>query len=182
MEDENCVFCMIVDGKIPAKKVYDDALMIGVLDINPASKGHMIMIPKKHYNNLYEIPQDEFLQYYSIARAVGYAIMLALAPNNVDILYTKELTKGTVTPHAIIHLLPRYDDDTINHVWQPLKLEESDFAAIGNAIESAIEKVKGVDMPKAPEKPAEEIKKQESPKPIEEKKPGITITKKVVVF
>ena len=176
MEEEKCVFCMIINGKIPSKQVYDDPLLIGVLDINPASKGHVIIIPKKHYGNLYEIPQEEFLQYSSVARAVGYAIMLALAPNNVEMLYTKELTKGNVTPHAIIHLIPRYDDDTVNHVWQPQKLGENDFAAIENAIRSAIDKVKTVDGPKKSEKPVEEVKKPE------EKKPDITLNKKVVVF
>ncbi len=182
MEDEKCVFCMIVSGKIPSKEVYNDQSMIGVLDINPASKGHVIMIPKKHYSNIYEIPQDEFLQYVSVSRAVGYAIMLALAPNNVEMIYTKELTKGNVTPHAIIHLIPRYGDDTINHIWQPQKMEENDFIAIGNSIKSAIEKVKGSEMEKHTPEPVQEIKKTEEPKKTEETSPQIDIKKKVVVF
>ena len=181
MEEENCIFCKIAGKKIPSKEVYEDSLVMGVLDINPASKGHVIIIPKKHYNNLYEIPQEEFLGYVSVARAVGYAILLALAPNNVELLYTKELTKGTVTPHALIHLLPRYDDDSINHVWQPQKLEESDFTAIANAIKSAIERVKTTEPVKL-EKPAvEEVKKTENT--VKEEKPPQTIIKrKVVVF
>ena len=166
---------MIVNGKIPSKQVYDDPLVIGVLDINPASKGHVIMIPKKHYGNVYEMPQEEFLQYSSIGRAVGYAIMLALAPNDVEMIYTKELTKGNITPHAITHLIPRYDDDTINHIWQPQKLDESEFTAISNAIKSAIEKVKNADTPKKSEKVEEKPKN-------EEKKPSVEINKKVVVF
>ena len=138
------------------------------------------MIPKKHYNNIYEIPQEEFLQYMSVARAVGYAILLSLAPNNVEMLYTKELTKGSVTPHALIHLIPRYDDDTVNHVWQPQKMEESDFTAVENAIKSAIEKVKSTDVQK-PAKPAsEEQKKPENE--AKENKPQINIPRKVVVF
>ncbi len=171
---------MIASKKVPAKEVYEDQLLIGVLDINPASKGHVIMIPKKHYNNIYEIPQEEFLQYMSVARAVGYAILLSLAPNNVEMLYTKELTKGSVTPHALIHLIPRYDDDTVNHVWQPQKMEESDFTAVENAIKSAIEKVKSTDVQK-PAKPAsEEQKKPENE--AKENKPQINIPRKVVVF
>ena len=171
---------MIASKKIPAKEVYEDEMLIGVLDINPASKGHVIMIPKKHYNNIYEIPQEEFLQYMSVARAVGYAILLSLAPNNVEMLYTKELTKGSVTPHALIHLIPRYNDDTINHVWQPQKMEESDFTAVENAIKSAIEKVKSADVQK-PAKPAnEEQKKPENA--VKENKPQINIPRKVVVF
>ncbi|MCL4398681.1 MAG: HIT domain-containing protein [Candidatus Parvarchaeota archaeon] len=180
MEEEKCVFCMIASKKVPAKEVYEDQMIMGVLDINPASKGHVIMIPKKHYNNIYEIPQDEFLQYVSVARAVGYAILLSLAPNNVEMLYTKELTKGSITPHALIHLIPRYNDDTINHVWQPQKMEESDFVAIENAIKSAIEKVKAAETQK-PAKPAvEEQKKPENG--VKEVKPQINISRKVVVF
>lgn len=180
MEEEKCIFCMIASKKVPAKEVYEDPMVIGVLDINPASKGHVIMIPKKHYNNIYEMPQDEFLQYMSVARAVGYAILLSLAPNNVEMLYTKELTKGSITPHALIHLIPRYNDDTINHVWQPQKIEESDFIAVENAIKSAIEKVKSAEAPK-PSKPAtEEQKKPENI--VKENKPQINIPRKVVVF
>ncbi len=172
---------MIASKKIPAKEVYEDEMLIGVLDINPASKGHVIMIPKKHYNNIYEIPQEEFLQYMSVARAVGYAILLSLAPNNVEMLYTKELTKGSVTPHALIHLIPRYNDDTINHVWQPQKMDESDFTAVENAIKSAIEKVKSTDIQKPAAKPVnEEQKKPENE--VKENKPQINIPRKVVVF
>lgn len=180
MEEEKCIFCMIASKKVPAKEIYEDPMIMGVLDINPASKGHVIMIPKKHYNNIYEMPQEEFLQYLSVARAVGYAILLSLAPNNVEMLYTKELTKGSVTPHALIHLIPRYNDDTVNHVWQPQKMEENDFTAVENAIKSAIEKVKSTDVQK-PVKPAnEEQKKPENV--VKENKPQINIPRKVVVF
>lgn len=171
---------MIANKKVPSKEVYEDEMVMGVLDINPASKGHVIMIPKKHYNNIYEMPQDEFLQYISVARAVGYAILLSLAPDNVEMLYTKELTKGSVTPHALIHLIPRYNDDTVNHVWQPQKMEESDFTAIGNAIKSAIEKVKAAEVPQTEKKAVEEPKKPDNT--VKEEKPQININRKVVVF
>ncbi|EFD92333.1 MAG: histidine triad (HIT) protein [Candidatus Parvarchaeum acidophilus ARMAN-5] len=186
MDEEKCVFCMIINGNIPAKKVYEDQLVLGILDINPASKGHVIMIPKKHYGNIYEVPMNEFLQLCNLTRAIGYAIMLALAPNNVEMLYTKELTKGNITPHALIHLIPRYDDDTVNHVWQPQKLIESDFTAIENAIKDAIEGVKNADAESTTEKPIEkpvnETKKPEAPGKIDEDKPIVNINRKVVVF
>jgi len=180
MEEEKCIFCMIASKKVPAKEVYEDSMIVGVLDINPASKGHVIMIPKKHYNNIYEMPQQEFLEYISVARAVGYAILLSLAPDNVEMLYTKELTKGSVTPHAIIHLIPRYNNDSINHVWQPQKMEESDFIAVENTIKSAIEKVKVAEVPKPAKPAAEEQKKPENT--VKENRPQIDIKRKVVVF
>ncbi len=182
MEEDKCVFCMIVAKKIPSKIVYEDQALLGIMDINPASKGHIIMIPKKHYNNIYEIPQDEFLQYMNVTRAVGYAILLSLAPNNVELLYTKELTKGSITPHALIHLIPRYNEDTINHVWQPLKMEESDFTAIANAIKSAIEQVKNAEVPK-PTNNVKTVAETSTEKPKEEeKKTPPNLIKKVVVF
>ena len=108
------------------------------------------------------------------------AILLSLAPNNVEMLYTKELTKGNVTPHALIHLIPRYNDDTINHVWQPQKMEESDFIAVENTIKSAIEKVKSAEAPKPTKQAAEEQKKPENA--VKENKPPINIQRKIVVF
>lgn len=182
MEGEKCVFCMIANKAVQSKGVYEDAMILGALDINPASKGHVIMIPKKHYNNMYEMPQDEFLQYISVARAVGYAILLSLAPNNVEMLYTKELTKGNVTPHALIHLIPRYNDDTVNHVWQPQKLDDSEATAIENAIKSAIDKVKTAETPKPAKTPVEEPKKHDEDAETAENKPKVDLKRRVVVF
>ncbi|MCL5016761.1 MAG: HIT family protein [Candidatus Parvarchaeota archaeon] len=174
-DNEKCVFCMIASKRIPSNPVYEDEAFIAVLDINPASKGHCLLIPKAHYNSLYEAPQNVYLQIMSLARAIGYALLISQGATNVDLIYTQELIKGNVTPHSIIHIIPRYKDDTINYTWQPNKLTKEELEAIANEIKSAIEKVK------EGEKPVEQPPQQKQAPPPPEEKP-IQLDVKPVVF
>ncbi len=182
MAEGKCVFCSIAAGQIPSKVVYQDDAVTSVLDINPASKGHTLVIPKQHFNSIYEIPQNQFLQIMAVADAVGYSILLAQAPKNVDMLYTQEIVKGNVTPHALIHLIPRYDEDSINYAWNPEKLTEEELDSIANGIVQAIEKVRASEKPVQPaEKRQEEAPKKQEIPPAPEEKPK-EISRKIVVF
>jgi Diadenosine tetraphosphate (Ap4A) hydrolase and other HIT family hydrolases len=182
MTEEKCVFCSIANKQMPAKVLYEDEGITAVLDINPAGKGHTLVIPKQHYGSVYEMPQNQFLQFMAVADAIGYSIMLAQAPNNVDMLYTKELVKGNVTPHALIHLIPRYDDDSVSYAWAHQNVSEEEMTAIADSITATIEKVKANDQSAAQkESRREEPKKKPEEPPKEEEKPR-EISKKTVVF
>ncbi len=179
MDDSPCVFCSIASGEIKSYTVYEDALVLAVLDINPATKGHTIIVPKEHYNSLYEIPFQRYISILSVARAIAYALNLSMGCITVDMIYTQELRKGNVTPHAIIHAIPRYTDDTVNYVWQPAALQEEEATQMASMIKSAFDNVKNSEMPKPVE-----LQKQPPPAPHgqeEEKKP-VELRKKVVVF
>ncbi len=142
MEENKCIFCQIAAKTIKANIVYEDEILMGVLDINPATNGHVIIMPKNHYNSLYELPQNEYLALLSIARAIAYALVLSMGATNVDLVCTQELRKGTFTPHVLIHAIPRYSEDTVNYVWQPNPLSDEQASEISNAVRDAIEKVK----------------------------------------
>ena len=142
MEEKPCVFCAIASKSTKSYIVYEDDFIIGVLDINPASKGHTLLIPKKHYNSLYEMPQQEYMYLLSIARAVGYALMLSLSPSGVDILYTKELSKGNYNPHALLHIIPRFEEDKVAYVWEPVKFDDLTLSDTAASIRGVIESIK----------------------------------------
>ena len=193
MEEDNCIFCQIAAKAINSNIVYEDELTIAVLDINPATNGHTIIMPRTHFNSLYEMPQKDYLSLLSIARAVAYAILLSMGATNIDLVYTQELRKGNFTPHALIHAIPRYNDDTVNYVWQPKTIGPEDIAQFSAAISGAIEKVKSSgdtavtyspvqspaqSAPPITQKPKEENVK-EQPKPTE--KP-VELKKKIVIF
>lgn len=179
MEESPCVFCAIVSGQIKSKPIYEDDVVLAVLDINPATRGHTIIIPKEHYNSIYEMPQPRYLSVLSITRAVAFALKLSTGCETVDLVYTQELRKGNRTPHAIIHAIPRYEDDTVNYVWQPTQLQENEADEMAASIKNAFQNVKNSETP-------EPVKQQPAEKPVPEKEEPkeepLELKKKVVVF
>lgn len=101
---DNCVFCKIVNGELPAFRVYEDDLFLGLLDIFPVIEGHSILIPKKHYRWVYDVP--EFGLYWEAAKKIGLATLREM--NAYSINY---LTIGDEVPHAHIWIIPRQKAD-----------------------------------------------------------------------
>lgn len=102
----NCLFCKIVKSELPCYKVYEDKNYLAFLDINPASKGHTLVIPKKHYQWVYEV--ENFGDYWETALKVTKKIQRALKP-----IFISYFTHGILVPHAHIHIIPRYDKDKV---------------------------------------------------------------------
>jgi histidine triad (HIT) family protein len=180
MENSPCIFCSVASGEIKSHVVYEDEFIMAVLDISPATKGHTIIMPKEHYNSLYEIPMQRYIAILSTSRAIAYALNLSMGCTTVDMVYTQELIKGKLTPHALIHAIPRYSDDTVNYIWQPNPLQEEDAEQLAAAIRGAFENIKNEMTPV----PIEAPKQQPTPQPEqkkEEEKP-VELRKKVVVF
>lgn len=100
----NCIFCQIVAGSSPAFKIYEDDLFLGFLDIYPGTRGHTLVIPKKHYQWVYDVP--EFDKYWLVVLKITKAIQKALKP-----IFITYLTYGLHVPHAHIHILPRSEKD-----------------------------------------------------------------------
>lgn len=95
-----CVFCKIASGAFPCYKIYEDDLFFGFLDIHPRVVGHSILIPKKHYQWVYDVP--EFEQYWKSVLVITHVMKKALSP-----AFITYLTHGLEIPHAHIHILPR---------------------------------------------------------------------------
>jgi histidine triad (HIT) family protein len=118
---DDCIFCKIVKGEIPAFKVYEDNDFLAFLDINPISVGHTLLIPKKHYRWVYDVPN--FGEYWQVAQKIALSIKnSSLAPEFISFL-----TVGNEVPHAHIHITPRTGLDDIAPVFDNLpKLKPSD--------------------------------------------------------
>lgn len=118
---KNCIFCKIVKGEIPAYKVWEDKDYLAFLDINPQAKGHTLVIPKKHYRWVWDLPAGEaglpageaglpnFGGYFEKVREVERKIEKSLKPSWVEM---KVL--GIDVPHAHVHLIPHYDKEQKN--------------------------------------------------------------------
>lgn len=102
----NCLFCKIVKSELPCYNVYEDKNYLAFLDINPASKGHTLVIPKKHYQWVYEV--ENFGDYWETALKVTKKIQRALKP-----IFISYFTHGLLVPHAHIHIIPRYEKEKV---------------------------------------------------------------------
>jgi len=101
---ENCVFCKIIKGELPFYKVYEDNDVLGFLDHQPLNPGNTLLIPKKHYRWVYDVPN--FGQYWEIAKQIGLAMQRAVGSHSINFL-----TLGYEVPHAHIRIIPRFNND-----------------------------------------------------------------------
>ena len=107
--------------------------------------------------------EQEYMYFLSIARAVGYSLMLSLSPSGVDILYTKELSKGNYNPHALLHIIPRFEEDKVAYLWEPVKFDDATLTETATTIRGVIESIKneGVNQSSpAQDKPAQKAAEQ----------------------
>ncbi len=100
----DCIFCKIIAKEIPCYKIYEDDKFLGFLDINPLNPGNSLLIPKKHYRWVIDVP--EFGQYWEVAKKIAIASQAGLSAMSVSFL-----TLGFEVPHAHIRIIPRFSED-----------------------------------------------------------------------
>ena len=137
MKKEDCIFCKIANGDIPSATVYEDELFRVILDIAPAAKGHALILPKEHYDNLWELGEEEAAKVMKLAAKVSAAQKKALGCDGVNILQNNGIAAGQTVFHFHMHLIPRYDDDKVMIPWNTLSYEEGEAAAVCEKIKTA---------------------------------------------
>ncbi len=134
---EECVFCKIVRKELPAYIVYEDQNFLSFLDIRPMNPGHSLVIPKKHYQWTWEVPN--FGEYFEVAKKIALAALESLGAKMVNFI-----TAGLGVPHAHIHVVPRFEGD--NHAELPSfgnvkNIGQEEMQIIASKIRSFIEKI-----------------------------------------
>ena len=110
---EDCIFCKIIKGDLPGKFVYEDDLIAIIMNINPTTNGHMLVIPKKHYENIMDTPNEIITHSMDIVREKIYPLLKErLNCKGLTISQNNEL--GQEIKHYHIHLTPRYDNDLLD--------------------------------------------------------------------
>lgn len=102
------VFCKIIDGEIPSNKVYEDDEVLAILDISQATKGHTLVLPKKHYESFLSTPKSVMHKVYDVAQRIGQAEIAVLGAKGVNILTNAGEAAGQSVPHFHVHVIPRY--------------------------------------------------------------------------
>ncbi len=123
---ENCIFCKIADGKIPSAKVYEDDKTIAFLDISPASKGHCLVIPRKHSESLDKMQSEDAAAVINAAQKVAKAVHGALKADGYNVLMNNGKEAGQVVFHAHLHVVPRFKGDGIMIKWEHKKYENNE--------------------------------------------------------
>ena len=124
MRDANCIFCKILDGVIPSAKLYEDEDFAIILDVGPASFGHALMIPKDHYANLFEMPEELLSKEMSRAKVWGDKLVKALNADGLNLVQNNGRAAGQTVFHYHLHLIPRYEGDNVGNLWNPGTLTE----------------------------------------------------------
>ena len=119
MRDDNCIFCKIANGEIPARTVLENADFRVILDMGPATKGHALVLPKDHYADLFEIPEETAAAAMKTAKQAAALLKEKLSADGLNIVQNNGAVAGQTVAHFHIHLIPRYENDGQRIGWNP---------------------------------------------------------------
>ncbi|MBQ3253838.1 MAG: HIT family protein [Acholeplasmatales bacterium] len=108
-----CIFCKIINGDIPSKKVYEDDDVLAILDISQATIGHTLVLPKKHYSNLLDIDNEDYLKVMNVVKMLAEKIKTKLDATGINILNNCGEVAGQTVMHFHVHIIPRFDNNDI---------------------------------------------------------------------
>lgn len=136
MCNDNCIFCKIIKGDIPSYTIYEDDEFKVILDVGPVAKGHALILPKDHYENFYELPEDVAIKVIKLAKKLMVKITDALGCDGFNILQNNKEAADQTVPHYHMHLIPRYEGGQRLFSYKPLELSKEEQ-------EEVLKKIKG---------------------------------------
>jgi len=113
MKNEDCLFCKIVSGEVPSKEIYEDDNFIGILDINPLAEGHTLIIPKKHFRNLLDLPTTLGNELLEAIKKVSLKLIDDGYAEGVNVQSSNESAAQQEVFHTHVHIIPRKKDDNV---------------------------------------------------------------------
>ena len=135
MKKDDCIFCKIAAGEIPSRKIYEDKDLIAIMDLNPTSKGHSLIIPKEHCTNIYDIDEDIAAKVMKTAKKLATKMTVALNCDGFNLLQNNGKTAGLTMFHFHMHLIPRYKDADNNMLkFTSVSFSDEEMDAIRNQI------------------------------------------------
>ncbi len=134
MKEDKCIFCKIAAGEIPSKTLYEDESFRVILDLGPATKGHALILPKDHYRNLYELPEEQAGKAMILAKKMATKMTEKLNCDGFNLVQNNGEIAGQTVFHFHMHLIPRYKEDGQIIGWKPGKPTEDELEAIKEEI------------------------------------------------
>ena len=136
MKKDDCIFCKIAAGEIPSRKIYEDSDLIAIMDLNPTSKGHSLIIPKEHCTNIYDIDEDIAAKVMKTAKKLATKMTVALNCDGFNLLQNNGETAGQTMFHFHMHLIPRYQNAKNNDIlmWSHENFSDEEMAQIRDSL------------------------------------------------
>ena len=138
MREDNCIFCKIANGEIPSETIYEDSSFRVILDLGPASKGHALILPKKHYKDICDLDVETAEKVLPLAKKMGAAMKASLGCSGFNVVQNNGKEAGQTVFHFHVHLIPRYEKGPDMVSWIPGKASPEELAQTGAAIRSAL--------------------------------------------
>ena len=135
----DCIFCKIIAGEIPAVTVLDEELVLAFMDINPSSPGHMLVVPKKHAENIFEISETDLAAVMKAVKRCATAVKEALKAEGVTVLQLNGKASDQIVPHLHIHIIPRWQNDGLPmSTWEMKKGDMEEIKDIARKVKEHI--------------------------------------------
>lgn len=122
----DCIFCKIIAGEIPCKKIGESEKAIAFLDIAPLNKGHALVIPKKHFQDIYDIEEEDLKEVIALTRKVANALKKAVQADGINLYQCNEPAAQQVVMHYHMHIIPRFEEDGLGFTWNTKEFSEEE--------------------------------------------------------
>lgn len=127
MKDDKCIFCKIANGEIPSKTIYEDDEFRAILDLGPATRGHALILPKDHYENLFALPEEKAGKVLILAKKLATKMSEKLHADGFNIVQNNGASAGQTVFHFHMHLIPRYENDGAHILWKPNEVTQEEL-------------------------------------------------------
>ena len=138
MIKEDCLFCKIAKGEIHSATVNEDSHFTVILDVNPATKGHCLIIPKEHFDNIYDLDGETAGKLFALATCIARAMKDALKCDGLNLVQNNGEVAGQTVNHFHLHLIPRYEGDGLNLDWPQQEISGEQLEEIRQSIKKSI--------------------------------------------
>ena len=135
---EECVFCKIRDGRLPAMKVYEDERTLVIMDINPLTSGHCLVLTKAHAATLWESDAEDLQAAIVTAQKVANALREAVKPDGLNVLQANGTAAFQSVFHFHLHLIPRWNKDGKGFDWTPVAGDRAQIVAVGERVRDLV--------------------------------------------
>ena len=130
MTKDDCIFCKLANGVFPTNSIYEDDKFNVILDNGPATKGHALILPKEHADDLFELPDETAAEAFKLAKKLGKHIMETLGADGLNVVQNNGEAAGQTVRHFHLHLIPRYTNDGQKIQWEPTSPSSEELVKI----------------------------------------------------
>ena len=138
MKKDDCIFCKLANGIIPTNSLYEDDIVNVIFDANPASEGHVLILPKEHFDNIYDLDGETAGKLFALATCIARAMKDALKCDGLNLVQNNGEVAGQTVNHFHLHLIPRYEGDGLNLNWPQQEISVEQLEEIRQSIKKSI--------------------------------------------